>query len=267
MLFDETNPNPEDEANLDTDVEANLDTESRTTDGSEPNVATEPESPTPEQIEEWRRGYQANATTQAEFTRQQQALRDRERELDRIREANEALMGRERQRIDPLEQLDAQLEETYDPAQRRQLQRQRDQVIMQRATEMATRNALSAWHTQRALGDDDPNELVRFRDSLTESDHIEMLRLMRDKKAGKLYDRLTAEQQQKQERARRATAINTLIGGDANPGMRPGAGSAMQPKTIDDVTFMLSTKKRQKELLDAGYMVVNNMTGEEIPIR
>ena len=264
-MSDETNPTQADEANPVVPAEANPDTGSQPQDSTAPVAAPEAESPTPEQIEEWRKGYEANTNTQAEYTRGQQALRSAEQERDRYAEAHSVLVGREQQRVDPLVAIDARMEEAYDPDVRRQLMQQRDALIIQRAEDGAVNKALNAFDARNALGGADPNELARLEQSMTPAQRVAMLRREQAVQNGTLYDDLTAERQAKETAAANAARLNAPLGEGAAPGMYSG-GAQQTENRINDISFLMLPKKKQGELIEAGYKVFNNRTGEEIPL-
>lgn len=105
----------------------------------------------------------------------------------------------------------------------------------------------------------DEQELQRFYSQMTVED-LAFAKLRRD---GRLDEFLDKTRKDKERRAQEAAAIGRLVG-DGSPGTVPGGHDDRPQKRINDITFGLLPKERQKELIEDGFRVFNNRTGEDV---
>lgn len=229
----------------------------------------EPQESAPETAEAiafWKAAREANITDPkafyADYTRKSQrakelenALEEKSRREQQYEQALAAMLGQQRAQSDPETaawQRLQEAEQSYDPELRaRALQdylaardAKREDAILRK---MLAANQINSMLPEiQKAGFRDYNDLLQFKNSMTERDEVQALTLLRRMKHGDLRDALNREATEREAEAVRRKRLDTLVG-EGSSGAVPGAlNDESRRQTIDPVQFYAMTEKARK---------------------
>lgn len=267
MLSDETNPAPVDETTVDGSQTTTPETGSESGQFGE-SISEQPEASqealTLEQYQDMvRERDEKIANLNKGFTESSQLKSQYERENEQLRSALGQFVDYQRQQVDPRSAAEAEYRaarENFDTdAELRALNRIREldrQAVIQEAVRM-NQAATAAERVKQQYGYD-VNDLAQFHANM-DPELIAKAKLIAD---GRYEDVATKEREAREAEAARAAAVGRLVG-EGTPGVVPGGYDAGPVKEINDITFGLLPRAKQKELIEDGFRV-RNPRGEDV---